>query len=162
MIKKVERFMRENKMTVPGDSLIVGVSGGADSVCLLYILRSLRKTLDIELTACHVMHGIRGEEAERDAAFTVDLCERLGVPCRVERRDVPHLAVQMNMTVEEAGRYVRRQIFEAAASVQLGTSSSDTAIGLFMPAFRAGDPDEIMERLLYAAKELSDMYPFER
>ena len=82
MIKKVERFMRENKMTAPGDSLIVGVSGGADSVCLLYILRSLRKTLDIELTACHVMHGIRGEEAERDAAFTVDLCERLGVPCR--------------------------------------------------------------------------------
>ena len=51
MIKKVERFMRENKMTAPGDSLIVGVSGGADSVCLLYILRSLRKTLDIELTA---------------------------------------------------------------------------------------------------------------
>ena len=50
MIKKVERFMRENKMTAPGDSLIVGVSGGADSVCLLYILRSLRKTLDIELT----------------------------------------------------------------------------------------------------------------
>ena len=142
MIKKVERFMRENKMTAPGDSLIVGVSGGADSVCLLYILRSLRKTLNIELTACHVMHGIRGEEAERDAAFTVDLCERLGVPCRVERRDVPHLAVQMNMTVEEAGRYARRQIFEqlrtetGARKIALAHHMDDLAETVLMNAAR--------------------------
>ena len=77
MIRKVERFMRENKMTAPGDSLIVGVSGGADSVCLLYILWSPRRKLDIKLTACHVVHGIRGEEAERDAAYTAEICDKL-------------------------------------------------------------------------------------
>ena len=142
MIRKVERFMRENKMTAPGDSLIVGVSGGADSVCLLYILWSLRRKLDIKLTACHVVHGIRGEEAERDAAYTAEICDKLGVPLRVERRDVPNLAAQMNMTIEEAGRYVRRQIFSqlmketGARKTALAHHMDDLAETVFMNAAR--------------------------
>jgi tRNA(Ile)-lysidine synthase len=142
MIRKVERFMRENKMTAPGDSLIVGISGGADSVCLLYILWSLRRKLDIKLTACHVVHGIRGEEAERDAAHTAEICEKLGVPLRVERRDVPYLAAQMNMTIEEAGRYARRQIFSqlmketGAQKTALAHHMDDLAETVFMNAAR--------------------------
>ena len=134
--------MRENKMTAPGDSLIVGVSGGADSVCLLYILWSLRRKLDIKLTACHVVHGIRGEEAERDAAYTAEICDKLGVPLRVERRDVPNLAAQMNMTIEEAGRYVRRQIFSqlmketGARKTALAHHMNDLAETVFMNAAR--------------------------
>lgn len=142
MIRKVERFMRENQMTAPGDSLIVGVSGGADSVCLLYILWSLRRKLGIKLTACHVVHGIRGEEAERDAAYTAEICEKFGVPLRVERRDVPYLATQMNMTLEEAGRYVRREIFSqlmketGAQKTALAHHMDDLAETVFMNAAR--------------------------
>ena len=142
MIKKVERFIRENKMTAPGDTLIVGVSGGADSVCLLYILWSLREKLNIKLLACHVVHGIRGEEAERDAAHAAAICAKFGVPCRIERRDVPRLAVQMNMTIEEAGRYVRRQIFSqlleenGAQKIALAHHMDDLAETVFMNAAR--------------------------
>ena len=142
MIKKVERFMRENKMTAPGDKLIVGVSGGADSVCLLYILWSLRRKLDIELTACHVIHGIRGEEAERDAAHAAEICAQFDVPIRIERRDVPCLAARMNMTIEEAGRYARRQVFSqllaetGAQKIALAHHMDDLAETVFMNAAR--------------------------
>ena len=134
--------MRENKMTAPGDSLIVGVSGGADSVCLLYILWSLREKLGIKLTACHVVHGIRGEEAERDAVFTGEICGQLGVPLRVVRRDVPFLASQMNMTIEEAGRHARRQIFSqlltetGAQKIALAHHMDDLAETVIMNAAR--------------------------
>ncbi len=134
--------MRENKMTAPGDTLIVGVSGGADSVCLLYVLWSLRKKLGIGLTACHVVHGIRGEEAERDAAHAAAVCEEFGVPCRIERRDVPDIAAKLNMTVEEAGRYVRRQIFSqlmtenGAQKIALAHHMDDLAETVFMNAAR--------------------------
>ena len=134
--------MRENNMTAPGDSLIVGVSGGADSVCLLYILVSLRNKLGIELTACHVVHGIRGEEAEEDAAFVAEMCAKFGVPLKTERRDVPYLAARMNMSVEEAGRYVRRQIFSrllaknGAQKIALAHHMDDLAETVFMNAAR--------------------------
>ena len=134
--------MRENRMTAPGDALIVGLSGGADSVCLLYILWSLRKKLGIELAACHVIHGIRGEEAERDAAYAAGICAKFGVPLKIERRDVPFCAAQMNMTIEEAGRYVRRQIFSqlltetGARKIALAHHMDDLAETVLMNAAR--------------------------
>ena len=67
-------------MARPGDGVLVGLSGGADSVGLLLVLWKLRETFQISLRALHVHHGLRGAEADRDAAFSRMLCERLEVP----------------------------------------------------------------------------------
>ena len=74
-------------MLEEGEQVIAAVSGGAASVCLLHLLVGLREELHIGVSAVHIHHGIRGEEADRDASFTEELCRSLGVPCRVVRKD---------------------------------------------------------------------------
>lgn len=69
MQKTVRDFIREYDMIKPGDKVLVAVSGGADSVCLMYLLNSMKEQLRMELRIMHVHHGLRGKEADRDAAF---------------------------------------------------------------------------------------------
>ena len=69
-----------------GDVVLAGVSGGADSVCLLLMLLEYRKHCDFFLEAVHVEHGIRGDASRRDAAFVKRLCEKRGVCCRIYLR----------------------------------------------------------------------------
>lgn len=111
VVEQVAAYMQAHHMTEPGELVLVGVSGGADSVCLLSVLALLRESLEIRLQAVHVHHGIRGDEAELDAAYVEKLCEELQVSCRVYRADVPGLAVQWHMSLEEAARKVRYEAF---------------------------------------------------
>ena len=98
-----------------GEHVIVGVSGGADSVCLLHILNKLKEELDFNIFAVHVNHMIRGEEAERDKRFVKNLCKSMGVLCMAVNTDVNAMAAQKKISVEEAGRMARHKAFEAAA-----------------------------------------------
>ena len=91
---------------------MAGISGGADSVCLLFVLKNLCEELGMELIAVHVNHGIRGEEAMEDQRFVENLCERLGVKIRICSGKVPELAKAEKLSEEEAGRIFRRQCFE--------------------------------------------------
>ena len=95
-----------------GCSVTVGVSGGADSVCLFFMLIKLREEYGLKLKVIHVMHGIRGDEACRDMEFTKSLCSEYGVPFKCVEKDVPYIASQMGMSIEEAGRYARYKAFE--------------------------------------------------
>ena len=90
-----------------GDHVVIGVSGGADSVCLLMCFLEIRKKLGISLTAVHINHGIRGEEADADEAFVLALCSQHGVPCKVFKADIPALAAEWKISIEEAGRAYR-------------------------------------------------------
>lgn len=110
-LQKLEAYMEQQKLLPADSSVLVGVSGGADSVCLLAALCELAESRRLQIHAVHVHHGIRGAEADRDAAYVQELCERLSVPCEVVYRDVPQLAKQWQMTVEEAARRVRYEIF---------------------------------------------------
>lgn len=92
--------------------IVVGLSGGADSVSLLLLLQSAAQGRGLELTAVHVHHGIRGAEADRDAAFAKQLCEQYKIAFRCERVDIPALAAAQGWTLEEAGRKERYRIFE--------------------------------------------------
>ena len=83
MENKVLKFMEENRMIEAGESVVVGVSGGADSMCLLHILATLKDKLNIELVAVHIHHGIRGENADRDADFVEKYCGRENIPFRL-------------------------------------------------------------------------------
>jgi len=92
------------KMNIePNARITVGLSGGADSVCLVHCLHSL----GYSLRAVHVNHGIRGEEAARDAEFSRELCARLGVEFILEERDVPAYAAKKHLTSEQAARELR-------------------------------------------------------
>ena len=103
-------------MIQKNDRVIAAVSGGADSVCLFVMLVRLAQRGEITLRALHVHHGIRGAEADRDAAFTKELCDRFQIPCRMIKKNVKELALQNKMTLEEAGRIVRYQELERYAT----------------------------------------------
>ena len=115
MHKQTEIYMRQNHMTRPGDGVLVGLSGGADSVGLLLVLWKLRETFQISLRALHVHHGLRGAEADRDAAFSRMLCERLEVPFYEFRIDAAKEALDRKCSVEEAGRQARYRLYEETA-----------------------------------------------
>ncbi len=80
MLNKVCTFIRRYDQIQPGDSVICAVSGGADSVALLWALYLLREKLDFSLSAAHFNHGLRGEESDRDQAFVEELCSRYDIP----------------------------------------------------------------------------------
>ena len=92
--KKVMSFVEEQDLIASGDRILVGLSGGADSVCLLAVLKALSKELTAELGAFHVNHGIRGEEADRDEAFAAELCDRFGIPFFAVRENIPLRAME--------------------------------------------------------------------
>lgn len=115
MIAKVRRWIEEEKLIQEGDLVLAGVSGGADSVCLLFALLEYRKELAFSLQVLHVEHGIRGVQSVEDARFVEQLCKRLQVPCRIYTVDVPEYAKTHHMGVEEAARELRYACFCHAA-----------------------------------------------
>lgn len=110
--KRIAVFCDRYQLFGQGDGVVVGLSGGADSVFLLLALCKLQKKWGLRLVAVHVNHGIRGEEARRDEEFAVAYAKCMGVHCYVERADIPGLAARWRMTEEEAGRTFRYQSFE--------------------------------------------------
>lgn len=96
-----------------GRPILVGLSGGRDSIALLSSLLSLEGCRPV---GCHVHHGIRGKEADRDADFSRTFCERAGIPFLIKRMDVPAEACLRGISIEEAARIVRRQCFSDWAS----------------------------------------------
>ncbi len=114
MKTKVIAFNKRNGLIQEGDKIIVGVSGGKDSVCLLHVLNELRPELHLELLVVHVNHQIRGEVAVQDGEFVRKMAERMGLPCRIETIDVRELARVKRISEEEAGRLARYETMEMA------------------------------------------------
>jgi tRNA(Ile)-lysidine synthase len=94
-------------LLLPEETVVVGVSGGPDSLCLLHVLNRLSGEYRIELHVAHLNHRMRGSEADADAAFVARLAEEWGLPCTVEARDVPTLAREKKLSLEEAARRAR-------------------------------------------------------
>lgn len=109
--QKVIAFVKKHDMIAPHQGILIGLSGGADSVALLEVLCHMRKTWDLRLAAVHVHHGIR-KEAQQDADFCEALCREHQVAFYCEYVDVPKLAKEEKLTVEEAGRNARYTLFE--------------------------------------------------
>lgn len=109
--KEIIAFCEKYQMFQTGDGIVIGLSGGADSVCLTYFLDSIREQYALKLYAVHVHHGIRGAEADQDEAFAEKCAERLGIPYESVKYDIPALAKQHGMSEEEAGRFYRYQYF---------------------------------------------------
>ncbi len=122
---RVLNYIKEHKLIEQGQAVVVGVSGGADSVCLLKILAALREHIGYDLFVLHIEHGIRGEEAIRDMKFVEDLCEKMKIPCKVIHYAVPKLARERKLSEEEMGRVLRYQAFEEQRQILLKEKKED-------------------------------------
>ena len=115
MICKVKNTIRRYNLPLTGRTVAVGVSGGADSMALLHVLLELKDEYKLNVIACHVNHGIRGETADRDEMFVIKECEKLGVEVHVLSADVPGGAEREHLGVEEYGRRLRYEFFNSVA-----------------------------------------------
>lgn len=112
MNNKVYKYIIKNNILENGEGVILGVSGGADSICMLYVLNELKEKLRIRLFVVHVNHMIRGVDADNDAAFVEEQCKKLEIPFYLEKINVQKLAKTKGLSEEEAGREARYEIFE--------------------------------------------------
>ncbi|MFC1950349.1 tRNA lysidine(34) synthetase TilS [Chloroflexota bacterium] len=119
--QRVLDFIQENQLVPAQQCLLVAVSGGPDSVCLLHILIKLRQELGIRLHVAHLNHQLRGAEADADAQYVSNLAHHLDIPATVEQRDVKAYQTQQRISLEEAGREVR-YTFLAQVAKSIGTS----------------------------------------
>lgn len=122
MIKSAELFEKKVLDTIlchdllsKGDRVVAAVSGGADSVCLLYTLHKYSATLGISLHVAHLDHGLRGSESDADARFVCHLADRMGLPSTIETRDVQGYRRQRKESLEEAAREVRYRFLAEVA-----------------------------------------------
>lgn len=132
MLTELQKKMEEFQMVMPGDFILAGVSGGADSVCLLILLRELQKKVDFSFEVVHVEHGIRGEESKGDAKYVQDLCKKFQLVCHTVEVDVPAYSKHTGIGIEEAARILRYQVFvnialEKGAKVALAHHQEDNA-----------------------------------
>lgn len=138
MLKKVEDYVSKWDMLKKEDKVIAGVSGGADSICLLFVLLELQKKIPFELVVVHVNHGLRGAAADGDEAYVKELCEKYEITCEIYFEDVELIAKNRKQSTEEAGRDVRRAAFQETMKTYGGTKialahhKNDSAETFFM------------------------------
>ncbi len=139
LIEKVKEAIERETLIPEGARVVVGVSGGADSVALLHILHRL----GFNIVAAHLNHSIRGAEADADEAFVKNLCEKLGVECVTVKTDVPALANEKGISLEMAAREARHAFFqtlEKPSIICLAHHADDQLETFFLRAARGSGP----------------------
>ncbi|MFC1919520.1 tRNA lysidine(34) synthetase TilS [Chloroflexota bacterium] len=124
------RSIRKHGLLSGSRKLVIGVSGGPDSVCLLHMLAHARSSLGIELHAAHLNHGLRGSDADADAEYVLQLCRQLGIPVTIQKTDVSTKR-RKHSPIEEAAREARYSFFARvvrdvhAGAVAVGHTADD-------------------------------------
>jgi tRNA(Ile)-lysidine synthase len=142
LLARVRQYARRNRLFSPGETVVGGVSGGQDSLCLLHLLRRLAPELRLWLHVAHLHHGLRGAEADADAAFVTELAECWGLPCSVGQADVAALAREARLSLEEAARQARYRFLAGvavaggAATLAVGHNADDQAETVLMHFLR--------------------------
>lgn len=124
MYNKVIETIKKFNMLNNGENVVVGLSGGADSCALTHILARLSEKMDLHITAVHINHGIRGEEAERDERSAEEFCRRLNIEFIAYHCDIPSEAAKRGIGEEEAGRLVRYEKFYETAGKKNGAKTA--------------------------------------
>lgn len=118
IVDKVNNFIEDNHMINSGDRIVLGLSGGADSVCLLLLLLDVSSKYGYgskDIYAVHINHMIRGQEADDDEKFAMDLCHKKGVEFVSFKKDIKAYSEELGMSIEEAGRKYRYECFNKVA-----------------------------------------------
>lgn len=111
MVDQIQAYIAKYHMIEQGDTVFAGVSGGADSVCLMTVLLELRERIGFDMEVIHVEHGIRGKASRDDACFVDNLCRMQNIPFHMCSVDVPKYAKKHRLGMEEAARILRYQAF---------------------------------------------------
>lgn len=122
----IERY----HMLTNGATVVVALSGGADSIALISFLNSIKEGYNIKVIAAHINHGIRGEEANKDEAFVEQYCKKENIELKILRTDIPAISKQTGESEEECGRRIRYEFFESInqnAIIATAHTKSDNA-----------------------------------
>lgn len=174
MKEQMRQYIEKNQLFSPGDKIVVGVSGGADSVCLLHLLKAWQREWKLSLYVVHIHHGIRGKEADSDAAFVEELSKQLSLPFFLVEGKVPCIATELGISEEEAGRKFRYEEMErirqerGADWIAVAHHRDDQAETVLFRLFRgsgvrglagmAPKRNRIIRPLLFAGRREIEMY----
>ncbi len=165
LIHKVKSYIAEHDLLPARSSLVVGVSGGADSLCLLHVLVQLRAPLELALRAAHLNHRLRGEESDADELYVRQIAEIWDVPLTVDGEDVASQAVTNGMGIEEAARQARYRFLGVVAgqvgagTVCVGHNADDQAETVMMHLLRGSGLAGLQGMLPAAPYPMPDMKP---
>lgn len=126
MNNKVLKTVEKYNMLSKGDRVLIGVSGGADSIALLEFFVSVKEKYDLDICVAHIEHGIRGEDSVSDAEFVENYCKKLGVNFYLKTIDAPNLAKKAKMGVEEYSRMARYDFFNTIECDKIATAHNLT------------------------------------
>jgi tRNA(Ile)-lysidine synthase len=142
----VEAAIWRHHMLASGDAVVVGVSGGPDSVALLHCLVAFRRKWSLRLVVAHLNHQLRGETADQEAAFVERLASILGLPCDINSRDVASYGAEHRLSIQEAAREVRYAFYDEVATrhgagkIALGHQANDNAESILIHLLRGTGP----------------------
>ncbi|MGC9520796.1 MAG: tRNA lysidine(34) synthetase TilS [Anaerolineae bacterium] len=146
LLRDVAAYVERHHLIEPGARVVVGVSGGPDSVALLHVLSRLSQDYGLDLHIAHLDHRIRGAASAADRAFVADLAEGLGVPVTTRSADIPALAERERLAIEEAARRRRYgflcQVAQTigASHIAVGHNADDQAETVLMHLLRGAGP----------------------
>ena len=146
VLDQVKKTVAEYHMIQPGDKVLVGVSGGPDSVALIRILNNLKKNMGFDMGIAHVNHGLRGDTAKRDEQFVRALAKEMAVPCYVTSEDVKKYSNDNKLSIEHGGRRIRYAYFYRILTqfgftkIALGHNADDNAEVVLMALLRGSGP----------------------
>ncbi|WP_372995134.1 tRNA lysidine(34) synthetase TilS [Lutispora sp.] len=138
----VEDTIKKYNMLNHGDSIVVGLSGGPDSMCLLHVLMGLKEAWGLKIYAAHLNHQFRGRDADEDALYVKKKCEEWGIEVFIQVFNVPAYAKEKGLSSEEAGREIRYKLFYEVAhkvganKIAIAHNMNDNAETVLMNLFR--------------------------
>jgi tRNA(Ile)-lysidine synthase len=142
MFERFKKNIIEKELLKKRDTVVLGISGGPDSICMLSLFLRLKEEWDLILIPVHLNHMLRGEDSARDALFVSEFCRQNGLECISFERDVSGMAAKWKMSLEEAGRKIRYDLFMSAAKdnnsrcIALGQNRNDQAETILMRMMR--------------------------
>lgn len=142
MKDKIVKYIEEKKLIKKGERILVALSGGPDSVCLIHLLIDISKEYDLKIGAAHINHMIRGTEADKDENYVIELCKKLNVEYFVKRVDINKISNENSISTEMAGREERYKFFDEIRTkysydkIALAHNSNDQAETILMRMMR--------------------------
>ena len=148
VIEEIEQLVEKHEMIEPGDRLIMGLSGGPDSLCLFDVLLKLRSKYDFEIEAVHVNHMFRPGAADEDQEFVEKFCSERGIRCNSFTIDCNELAKERGLSSEEAGREARYESFTTIAKAIETLGVEKEKIKIVIAQNRDDQAETILFRIL--------------
>lgn len=146
LINKIRKTISSHSMLSYGETVLVGLSGGPDSVCLIHLLSELRRDMSLSIYAAYIDHGLRPSETIEEIDFCKGLCEGISIPLKVRSINVEEYAVKSGLSKQEAARHLRYEALEEiaaevkASKIALGHNADDQVETFFINIIRGTGP----------------------